>query len=75
MTEIEYGMAVMDKNSEPLGEIEKIIMDAWTGEPRKYMARPEDTIEAFFFTPEQVAAVDNGKVTLAISREDLEQTT
>ena len=74
MTEIEYGMAVMDKNGNRLGDIEKIIMDAWSGEPRKYMSRPENEMEAFFFTPEQVAAVADGKVTLNIDRKDTEQT-
>lgn len=75
MAEIEYGMAVLDKNGNALGIIEKIIMDTWKGEPRKYMARLENETEAFFFSPEQVANVDDGKVKLNIDRQDLEQTT
>ena len=75
MAEIEYGMAVLDKNSNSLGNIEKIIMDTWTGEPRKYMARCENQMDAFFFAPEQVSDVNDGTVKLNIDRQDLEQTT
>jgi hypothetical protein len=75
MAEIEYGMAVLDKNSNSLGNIEKIIMDTWKGEPRKYMARCENETAAFFFAPEQVAAVHDRTVKLNIDRNDLDQTT
>ncbi len=75
MAEIEYGMAVLDKNSNTLGIIEKIIMDTWKGEPRKYMARSENETEAFFFAPEHIATVNDGTVKLNIDRDDLEQTT
>lgn len=72
--DIEFEMKVSDKNGKPLGTIDNIINDTWTGEPRKYMVRLEDETEAIFFTPEQVGSVDKTGVKLNLSIEELEQT-
>ncbi len=76
MTEmdIEYGMSVVDKNNKPLGEVDHIVMDAWSGEPRKYMVRLDDDVSAVYFTPENVAQATKEKVKLNLSVEELEQT-
>ena len=72
--DIKFEMKVKDKDGKPLGTIDNIINDMWTGEPRKYMVRLEEETEAIFFTPEQVGSVDKTGVTLNLSIEELEQT-
>jgi sporulation protein YlmC with PRC-barrel domain len=71
---IEYEMAVMDKNGKNVGEINHIVVDGWSGEPRKFMVRLDDNVSAVFFTPDNVVDVTEGKVTLNISFEDMVQT-
>ena len=72
--DIKYGDVVTDNKGKTLGKVDYIIMDAWSGEPRKYMVRREDEDDAAFFTPEQVAEVKKNKVKLNISAEEIEQT-
>jgi sporulation protein YlmC with PRC-barrel domain len=72
--DIEYGMSVLDKNNKPLGEVDHIVMDAWSGEPRKYMVRLDDDVSAVYFTPENVAEVTKKNVKLNIAAEEIEQT-
>lgn len=72
--EIEYGNLVVDKNGKALGGVDYIVMDSWSGEPRKYMVRREKGDDAWFFTPVQVAEVVKGKVRLNVANEELEQT-
>ena len=71
---IEYEMAVVDKNGKNIGEIDHIVVDGWSGEPRKFMVRLDDNVSAVYFTPDNVDSVTEGKVTLNISFEDMEQT-
>ncbi|MGD9142612.1 MAG: hypothetical protein PVG61_02060 [Dehalococcoidia bacterium] len=72
--DIEYGAEVTDKNGKALGKVDYIIMDSWSGEPRKYMVRREEEDDAVFFTPDQVAEVKKNKVKLNITAEEIEQT-
>ena len=72
--DIEYGAVVTDKNGNNLGKVDYIIMDGWSGEPRKYMIRREEEDDAAFFTPEQIAEIKKNKVKLNISAEEIEQT-
>jgi sporulation protein YlmC with PRC-barrel domain len=72
--DIDYGMSVVDKNNKPLGEVDHIVMDAWSGEPRKYMVRLDDDVSAVYFTPENVAEVTKKNVKLNIAAEEIEQT-
>ena len=72
--DIEYGTLVVDKNDKTLGTVDQIIMDGWSGEPRKFMVRREREDDVVFFTPEQVAEVTKKKVKLNIAIEELEQT-
>jgi sporulation protein YlmC with PRC-barrel domain len=71
--EIEYGATVVDKSGKALGKVDYIVLDSWSGEPRKYMVRREKEGDAVFFTPGQVAEVVKGKVKLSVTNEELEQ--
>jgi hypothetical protein len=72
--EVEYGMTVMDKNDKPLGAVDHIVMDGWSGEPRKFIVRLDDEVSAVYFSPDQVAGVTAGKVKLTIALEEMEKT-
>lgn len=72
--EIEYGAVVVDKNGKKLGKVDYIVMDAWSGEPRKYMVRLEDQDDVVFFAHEQVAEATKKKIKLNISADEIEQT-
>ena len=72
--DIEYGMLAVDKNNKPLGEIDHIVMDSWSGEPRKFVVRLEDEVSAAYFTPQQVVEVTKGKVKLNLALEEMEKT-
>ena len=72
--EIEYGTLVVDKNGKALGTVDHIIMDSWSGEPRKFVVRLDDEISAVYFLPEHVAEASKEKVTLNLALEEMEQT-
>jgi sporulation protein YlmC with PRC-barrel domain len=72
--DIEYGMLVVDKNGKSLGKVSNIVLDGWSGEPRKFVVRPENEVSAFFFSPEQVAEVSGEKVKLNLAAGEVEQT-
>ena len=72
--DIEYGMSVVDKDNKPLGVVDHIVMDAWSGEPRKYMVRLADDVSAIYFTPENVAEVTKKQIKLNLTAEEIEQT-
>ena len=72
--DIEIDMKVADKNGKSLGTIDQVINDMWTGKPRKYVIMLDDDTGAMFFKPDQVAGVAKGKVTLSVSRADIEST-
>ena len=72
--DIEYGMLVVDKNDKSIGTIDHIVMDSWSGEPRKYVVRLDDDISAVYFAPPQVAETTKKKVKLNLALEDMEQT-
>ena len=72
--EIEYGTLVMDKNDKTLGTVDHIVMDSWSGEPRKFVVRLEEGASALFFSPEHVAEATKEKVKLKLAVEEMEQT-
>ncbi|MBN1176826.1 MAG: hypothetical protein JXA51_04010 [Dehalococcoidales bacterium] len=72
--DIEFGMSVMDKNNKRLGEVDHIVNDAWSGEPRKYMVRLDDDVSAVYFKPEHVAEVTRKGVKLNLADEEIERT-
>jgi len=72
--DIEYGMSVVDKNGKSLGSIDHIVMDSWSGEPRKFIVRLDDEVSAVYFSPDDVAELTKGKVKLNLAIEEMEQT-
>lgn len=72
--DIEYGMPVLDKENKPLGEVDHIVMDTWSGEPRKYVIRLDDDVSAIYFTPENVAEVTKKNVKLNLTDQEIERT-
>lgn len=72
--DIEYGAKVTDKNGRRLGEVGHIIMDSWSGEPRKFVVRLDDDVSAVYFKPEHVAAVKGQEVSLNLSFEEMDKT-
>lgn len=72
--DIEYGMLVVDKNGKSLGTVDHIVMDSWSGEPRKFVVRLDDEVSAVYFSPKQVAEVTKEKVKLNITVEEMEKT-
>ena len=71
--DIEYGALVVDKNGKPLGTVDHIVMDSWSGEPRKFIVRLEDEVSAVYFSPEHVAQVNKEGVKLNLPVAELEQ--
>ena len=72
--DIKYGAKVIDKNGRQLGEVDHIVMDSWSGEPRKFVVRLDDDVSAAYFKPEHIASVSGQDVSLNISLEELDKT-
>ena len=70
--DIEYGTSVVDKNGSHIGKINKVILDIWSGEPRKYSVRLDGKIDMVFFTPQQVDSATSDSVKLAVTIEEME---
>jgi len=62
----------MDKNNKLIGKVNKVILDTWSGEPRKYAVRLEGKIDMVFFTPQQVGSVTEDGVKLTLDVADIE---
>jgi hypothetical protein len=71
---ISYDTPVFDKNDKALGKISSIILDTWSGEPRKYVIRLSDHISALYFKPQHIAEATETKVKLNIALEEMEST-
>jgi hypothetical protein len=71
---IAYDTPVFDKNDKSLGKISRIVLDTWSGEPRKYVIRLSDHISALYFKPEHIAEATEKKVKLNIALEEMEST-
>ena len=72
--DIEYEMIVEDKNGKFLGRIDHIVMDSWSGQPRKFIVRLEDDVSAVYFSPDNVVEVKKGRVKLNLSADEMEST-
>ena len=71
--EIEYGTKVVDKNGKPLGTVDQIIHDTWTGEIRKFVVRRKVLEKDLFLSPEDVLEVTKNAVKLRTTIEELKQ--
>ena len=70
--DIQYGASVVDKNDKRIGTVNVIILDTWSGEPRKYSVRLDGKVDMVFFTPQQVASATADGVKLGIAMEEME---
>jgi len=72
--DVEYGALVVDKNGKSLGKVDHIVLDSWSGEPRKFVVRLDDEVSAVYFSPQNVAEATKEKVKLNLAAEEMEQT-
>jgi hypothetical protein len=72
--EIEYGTPIEDKNGQALGKVDHVIIDSWSGEPRKYVVRLDDNVSAIYFSPKNVTEVTGKKARLNLAADELERT-
>ena len=72
--DIEYGNPVKDKNKKPIGTVDHIIMDSWSGEPSKFVVRLDDIGSAVYFKPEDVETTDGNGVKLKLTIDEMERT-
>ena len=70
--DIQYGASVVDKNERRIGTVNKVILDTWSGEPRKYAVCLDGKIDLVFFTPQQVASATADGVKLDVAMEEIE---
>jgi hypothetical protein len=70
--DIQFGATVVDSNDKHIGHVNKVILDTWSGEPRKYAVRLEGKVDMVFFTPQQVDTASKDKVKLTITKEEIE---
>lgn len=70
--DIQYGASVVDKNDKHIGIVNKVILDMWSGEPRKYAVRLDGKVDMVFFTPKQVDDATEDNVKLTVTREEIE---
>jgi plastocyanin len=70
--DIKYGDTVVDKNNKLIGKINKVILDTWSGEPRKYAVRLEGKVDMVFFSPDQVDNASGDTVKLNLAMEEIE---
>jgi Fe-S cluster assembly iron-binding protein IscA len=70
--DIQFGDTVVDGNDKRIGSISKVILDTWSGEPRKYAVRLEGKVDMVFFTPQQVDTASKDKVKLTVTKEEIE---
>jgi hypothetical protein len=70
---IEIGTPVEDKNGQTLGRVSSVVMDAWSGEPRKYVLRLADDVGAIYFSPGNIAEVTEKLVRLNVAADEMER--
>lgn len=63
---------MVDKNNKLIGKINKVILDIWSGEPRKYSVRLDGKVDMVFFSPQQVDSVAGDTVKLNLAVEEIE---
>ena len=68
---IEYGTEVVDKSGKPLGTVDYVIRNSWTGEISKFTVRQEVSNRYLSFSPGDVLEVNESKIRLGISSDEL----
>ena len=69
--EIEFGSQVLDKNDKPLGTVDYIVRNTWTGEVSKFMVRRKAHDKDLFISPKDAIAISNSKIKLGSPAEEL----
>ena len=63
-TNIRVGASVVDKNGEPLGSVDHVARDGWSGEIRKFIVNRNPPDDDLFLSPEDVAEATETTVRL-----------
>ena len=71
--ELEYGAEVIDRNGKPLGTVDQVIRDTWTGEISKFIVRRKVLDKDSFLSPEDVLEATKSTVKLNVTLEELSQ--
>ena len=69
--EIEFGSQVLDKNDKPLGTVDYIVRDTWTGEISKFMVRRKAPEKDLFISPKDAIDISKSKIKLVASVDEL----
>lgn len=59
---IEFGSEVTDRNGSPLGTVDYVIRDVWSGEVRKFVVFRKAPRKDLFFTPGDVVEASDTQV-------------
>jgi sporulation protein YlmC with PRC-barrel domain len=65
--DIEYGVKVKDKNGKPLGTVNRVLRDTWSGDIRKFDVSSELTDSVLFYSVEDVAEASDTEIKLKIA--------
>ena len=69
---IEYGMAVIDRNGKKVGKVNRVILDTYSGEIRKFTVTPDSKDADLFFSPEEVHETTDTTIKLDVALSDTE---
>lgn len=69
---IRYGVEVFDKNDKPIGTVDHLMRNTWTGEISKFVVNREPPDKDLFLSPEDVIEATESKVQVNINVNELE---
>jgi hypothetical protein len=69
---IEYGIEVIDRNDKPLGTVNYVINDMWTGEISKFMVDRKSIEKDLFLSPQDILDTEKAKIKVNISLDELD---
>jgi sporulation protein YlmC with PRC-barrel domain len=69
---VEYGAEVFDKDGKPMGKVDFIAHDVWTGKVNQFKVTNENKKTVFLVDPENVLETTPTKVKLKITMNNLE---
>ena len=71
--EPQYGAEVTDKNGKPLGAVNYLIRDTWSGEIRKFMVQRKAPEKDLVMSPEDISEATASTIKLNVSVEELNE--
>ena len=69
--EVEYAAKVTDQNGKPLGQVDHLVRNTYTGEITKFVVRREAPAKDLFLAPADVLEATENEVKLNITLEEL----